>query len=191
MYALALKGKTSPDLFVALSSLFTHNPLILEGSIPTSPWYCLIRFDETFSFQVGNIKEVFHPARLTASRKKKAQQMQMCNDKDRGDQALVQAKDKRGEDSKGNIEKGKGLRNSPPQVRKKKRKESEKFDKKVRNHEEGSSKGKFEEDKARKKIELKYASVDDLISKLKAFKGALHNNKSLNTHLVQDHSKWK
>ncbi|MED6125215.1 hypothetical protein PIB30_066567 [Stylosanthes scabra] len=35
------------------------------------------------------------------------------------------------------------------------------------------------------------ASVDDLIDKLKAFKGALHNNKELNTHLVQDHSKWK
>ncbi|MED6172092.1 hypothetical protein PIB30_046907 [Stylosanthes scabra] len=52
-----------------------------------------------------------------------------------------------------------------------------------RKHEEGNSKGKFEDDKARKKIELKCTSVDDLISKLKAFKGALHNNKNLNTHL--------
>ncbi|MED6113941.1 hypothetical protein PIB30_075478 [Stylosanthes scabra] len=42
-------------------------------------------------------------------------------------------------------------------------------------------KARVEEDKARRKIELKCASVDDLISKLKAFKGALHNNKKLNT----------
>ncbi|MED6140361.1 hypothetical protein PIB30_092423 [Stylosanthes scabra] len=115
----------------------------------------------------------------------------MCNDKDRGDQALIQADDRRGEDSKGKIKKGKWLRNTPPQMRKKKRKESVKFFKKGRKHEEGSSKGKFEEDKARKKIELKCCSVDDLISKLKAFKGAFHNNKSLNSHLVQDNSKWK
>ncbi|MED6200054.1 hypothetical protein PIB30_081578 [Stylosanthes scabra] len=104
--------------------------------------------------------------------------------------ALGQAEDKRGEDSRSKIEKGKGLRNTTP-VRKKKRKEMVKFVKKGRKHEKGSPNGKFEEDKAREKIELKCASVDDLISKLKAFKGALHNNKSLNTHLVQDHSKWK
>ncbi|MED6212676.1 hypothetical protein PIB30_085810 [Stylosanthes scabra] len=110
--------------------------------------------------------------------------MQMCNDKDRGKHALGQAEDEKCEDSRSKIEKEKGLRNTPPQVRKKKRKEPVKFVKKGRKHEEGSSKGKFEEDKARKKIELKCASVDDLISKLKAFKGALHNNKSLNTHLM-------
>ncbi|MED6210424.1 hypothetical protein PIB30_064008 [Stylosanthes scabra] len=49
---------------------------------------------------------------------------------------------------------------------------------------------KFEEDKARKKIELKCANVDDLVIKLKTFKGALHNNTCLETHLVQDQSKW-
>ncbi|MED6112647.1 hypothetical protein PIB30_063494 [Stylosanthes scabra] len=68
--------------------------------------------DETL--KVGSIKEIFHSAHPTASRKKKAQQMQMYNDKDRGDQALVQAEDKRGEDSKGKIGKGKGLKNTPP-----------------------------------------------------------------------------
>ncbi|MED6147001.1 hypothetical protein PIB30_039959 [Stylosanthes scabra] len=104
---------------------------------------------------------------------------------------LIQAEDKRDKDSKGMIEKEKGSRNTPPHVKKKKKKEPVKFAKKKRKHEEGSSKKKFEEDKARKKIELNCASVDDLISKLKAFKGALHNNKSLNTHLVQEHSKWK
>ncbi|MED6148931.1 hypothetical protein PIB30_057626 [Stylosanthes scabra] len=33
------QGKTSPDLLTALSSSLTS-----QGSIPTSPWYCLIRF---------------------------------------------------------------------------------------------------------------------------------------------------
>ncbi|MED6166247.1 hypothetical protein PIB30_107220, partial [Stylosanthes scabra] len=54
---------------------------------------------------------------------------------------------------------------------------------KAKNREEGSSKGKVEEEKARRKIELKCASVDDLIDKLKAFKGALYINKELNTPL--------
>ncbi|MED6176982.1 hypothetical protein PIB30_093419, partial [Stylosanthes scabra] len=62
---------------------------------------------------------------------------------------------------------------TPPQVKKKNRKEPVKSVKKK----------KFKEDEARKKIELKCANVDDLVSKLKAFKGALHNNKSLETHL--------
>ncbi|MED6140172.1 hypothetical protein PIB30_090573 [Stylosanthes scabra] len=42
MYALALKGKTSPDLLTALSSSLTS-----QGSIPTSPWYYLIRFGKS------------------------------------------------------------------------------------------------------------------------------------------------
>ncbi|MED6171668.1 hypothetical protein PIB30_042914 [Stylosanthes scabra] len=61
----------------------------------------------------------------------------------------------------------------------------------TRNREEGSSKEKIEEGKARRKIELKCASVDDLIDKLKAFTGALHKNRGLNTDMVQNHSKWK
>ncbi|MED6199334.1 hypothetical protein PIB30_075000 [Stylosanthes scabra] len=89
------------------------------------------------------------------------------------------------------IEEEKELRNTPPQVKKKKRKELEKSVKKKRKHEEGNLNKKFEEDKVRKKIELKCTNVDDLVSKLKAFKGALHNNTSLETHLVQDQSKWK
>ncbi|MED6152645.1 hypothetical protein PIB30_094010 [Stylosanthes scabra] len=66
---------------------------------------------------------------------------------------------------------------------KKKIKELVKHTARKRNREGDSSREKIEEDKARRKIEHKCASVDDLISKLKAFKGALHNNKKLNTHL--------
>ncbi|MED6164305.1 hypothetical protein PIB30_088423 [Stylosanthes scabra] len=79
-------------------------------------------------------------------------------------------------------EKDKGLRNTPPHEKKKKKKEPMNSVKK---------KKKFEEDEASKKFEIKCANVDDLIGKLKAFKGALHTNKDLDTHLVQEHSKWK
>ncbi|MED6168593.1 hypothetical protein PIB30_013089 [Stylosanthes scabra] len=97
---------------------------------------------------------------------------------------------KESEDYRRQTEKGKGSRHTPPQTKKKK-KDPMKRIAKAKNREEGSSKGKVEEEKARRKIELKCASVDDLIDKLKDFKGALHNNKELKTHLVQDHSKWK
>ncbi|MED6137142.1 hypothetical protein PIB30_062147 [Stylosanthes scabra] len=62
---------------------------------------------------------------------------------------------------------------------------------KARNREEGSSKEKIEDEKAKRKIELKCASVDDLIDKLKAFKGALHNNQEFNTHLLSPTKKMK
>ncbi|MED6204363.1 hypothetical protein PIB30_008490 [Stylosanthes scabra] len=102
---------------------------------------------------------------------------------------VVPEEDNRSGDFRRRTEKGKGLRHAPPQTKKKKKDPMKRTTRK-RNREEESSKGKIEEEKVRKKIELKCASVDDLIDKLKAFKGSLHN-RGLNTHLVQDHSKWK
>ncbi|MED6175245.1 hypothetical protein PIB30_076578 [Stylosanthes scabra] len=128
--------------------------------------------DGTFSFRVRNVTEIFHPARPTELRKKSAQQIQVCNDDVRGDNDLMEAENRKSGNPKDKIERVKSV-------------------KKKRKHEEGSLKKKFEEDKTRKKIELKCANVDDLIRKLKASKGALYNNKSLDTHLVQDHSKCK
>ncbi|MED6110627.1 hypothetical protein PIB30_044760 [Stylosanthes scabra] len=147
--------------------------------------------DGTFTFKVGNITEIFPPPRPTAPWKKSAQEMQVYNDEVRRNNALIKGEEKRIENPKDKIKEEKGLRNTPPQVKKKKMKERVKPIKKKRKHEEGSLKKKIEEDKTRKNVELKCSNVDDLISKLKAFKGALHNNKSLDTHLVKDHYKWK
>ncbi|MED6213302.1 hypothetical protein PIB30_091856 [Stylosanthes scabra] len=129
-----------------------------------------------------NVEEIFHPVRPPASSKKNAHQVQLDNDGKVGN--------KKREESRRQTEKGKGSRHTPPQTKKKK-KDPMKHTPKKRNREKGSSKEKIEEEKARRKIELKCASVDDLIDKLKAFKGSLHNNQEFNTHLVQDHSKWK
>ncbi|MDV3200602.1 MAG: hypothetical protein Q8875_03140, partial [Pigeon pea little leaf phytoplasma] len=79
--------------------------------------------DETFSFKVGNVTEIFHPARPVAPRKKSAQQMQLCNDEVRGENAPIEAEGKKSESSMDEIEEEKGLRNTPPKVKKKKRKE--------------------------------------------------------------------
>ncbi|MED6190638.1 hypothetical protein PIB30_107758, partial [Stylosanthes scabra] len=106
--------------------------------------------------------------------------------RDSEEHVVGEVEDKKSKDHRRKIEKGKGLRDTPPRTKKKK-KEPVKHTAIKRNREEGSSREKIEEDKARRKIKLKCSSVDDLISKLKAFKGALHNNKKLNTHLVQDH----
>ncbi|MED6188670.1 hypothetical protein PIB30_088052 [Stylosanthes scabra] len=92
----------------------------------------------------------------------------------------METRSKKIENRKVKVKEEKGLRTTPPQV-KRKRKEPVKSVKK---------KKKFKEDEARKKIELKCTNVDDLVRKLKAFSGALHNNKSLETHLMQDQSKW-
>ncbi|MED6212231.1 hypothetical protein PIB30_081270, partial [Stylosanthes scabra] len=142
------------------------------------------------SFKVGNVEETFHPVRPPSSLNKRAQQLQLCNGRNSEEHVVGEVEDKRSKDLRSKIKKGKGLRDTPPQPKKKKKKDPVKHTARKRNQEEDSSREKIEEDKARRKIKLKCASVDDLISKLKALKGALHNNKKLNTHLVQDHSKW-
>ncbi|MED6115625.1 hypothetical protein PIB30_092482, partial [Stylosanthes scabra] len=150
------------------------------GSLSTAGFQ-LNYITETFSFKVGNVEETFHPERPPASSKKNAHKVQLDHEGKVGR--------KKSEDSWRQTEKGKGSGRTPPQTKKKKKSHVKRVTK-ARNREEGRSKGKIEEEKARRKIELKCASVDDLIDKLKAFKGALHNSKELNTHLVQDHSKW-
>ncbi|MED6125723.1 hypothetical protein PIB30_071388 [Stylosanthes scabra] len=202
-----------PDPYLELCQLWAENVLVKVGglTIPTdfhviratkgskggTPQVLLGRpflktagfqldyITETFSFKVGNVEETFHLVRPPSSLNKSAQQLQFCNGRDSEDYVVGEVEDKRSK-----VEKGKGLRDTPPRMKKKK-KEPVKHTARKRNRERDSSREKIEEDKAIRKIELKCASVDDLISKLKAFKGALHNNKKLNTHLVQDHSKWK
>ncbi|MED6137622.1 hypothetical protein PIB30_066685 [Stylosanthes scabra] len=68
---------------------------------------------DTFSFKVGNVEEVYHPKKPPALDKKFAHQVQLSKeDKDERRQS---------EEAKGRLKKGKGLRNSPPHVKKKKK----------------------------------------------------------------------
>ncbi|MED6195581.1 hypothetical protein PIB30_039185 [Stylosanthes scabra] len=73
----------------------------------------------------------------------------------------------------------------------KKKKDPTKKKVEIRKRGEDSSKGEKEEEKERRKLELKFKSVEEFIGKLYAFKKALHHNDAMNHHLVKDQSKWK
>ncbi|MED6126438.1 hypothetical protein PIB30_078423 [Stylosanthes scabra] len=62
---------------------------------------------------------------------------------------------------------------------------------KIRNQGKESSKEESEEKKAKRRIELKCNSVEDLMGKFLTFKKVLHNNDAMSNHLVKDQSKWK
>ncbi|MED6125735.1 hypothetical protein PIB30_071529 [Stylosanthes scabra] len=62
---------------------------------------------------------------------------------------------------------------------------------KIRNQGKESSKEESEEEKGKRRIELKCNSVEDLIGKLLTFKKVFHNNDAMSNHLVKDQSKWK
>ncbi|MED6209402.1 hypothetical protein PIB30_054344 [Stylosanthes scabra] len=131
--------------------------------------------------QVGNVEEVYHPKKPPAVNKKFAHQVQLSKeDKDERKQS---------EEAKTRLKKGKGLRSSPPHVKKKKDPTKKKV--KIRKQGEDSSKEEKEEEKEKRKLELKCKSVEDLIGKLYAFKKVLHHNDAMNHHLVKDQSKWK
>ncbi|MED6201558.1 hypothetical protein PIB30_096222 [Stylosanthes scabra] len=86
--------------------------------------------------------------------------VKLCNGRDSEEHVVGEVVDKRSKDPRSKIKKGKGLRDTPPRTKKKK-KEPVKHTARKRNWEGDSSMEKIEEDKARKKIKLKCASVDD------------------------------
>ncbi|MED6119509.1 hypothetical protein PIB30_012415 [Stylosanthes scabra] len=134
------------------------------------------------SFKVRNVEEVYHPKKPSAVSKKFAHQVQLSKeDKDERKQS---------EEAKTRLKRSKGLRSSPPHVKKKK-KDPTKKKVKIRKQGEDSSKEEKEEEKEKRKLELKCKSVEDLIGKLYAFRKVLHHNDAMNHHLVKDQSKWK
>ncbi|MED6150792.1 hypothetical protein PIB30_075927 [Stylosanthes scabra] len=134
------------------------------------------------SFKVGNVEKVYHPKKSPAVNKKFAHQVQPSKeDKDERKQS---------EEAKTRLKRGKGLRSSPPHVKKKK-KDPTKKKVKIRKQGEDNSKEEKEEEKEKRKLELKFKSVEDLIGKLYTFTKVLHHNDAMNHHLVKDQSKWK
>ncbi|MED6169670.1 hypothetical protein PIB30_023386 [Stylosanthes scabra] len=79
-----------------------------------------------------NIIEVFHLTRPPASWKKGAHQVKLCNEEVRRNSFLGKVEGKRTGSPKGEVRKGKGLRNAPPKFEKKKKKEPLKLVKKRR-----------------------------------------------------------
>ncbi|MED6109282.1 hypothetical protein PIB30_031942 [Stylosanthes scabra] len=136
---------------------------------------------DTFSFKVENVEEVYHPKKPPALNKKFANQVQLSKED--------QIEEKKSEEAKERLKKGKGLRNSPPHVKKKKDPTKKKV--KIQKQGEDSSKEEKEEEKEKRKLELKCKSVEDLIGKLYTFKKVPHYNDAMNHHLVKDQSKWK
>ncbi|MED6158225.1 hypothetical protein PIB30_030847 [Stylosanthes scabra] len=121
-----------------------------------------------FSFKVGNVEEVYHPRKPLAASKKFAHQAQLKKeDKDERKQS---------EEVKSRLKRLKGLRSSPPHVKKKK-KDPAKKNVKIRKPGEDNSKEKKEEEEQKRRVELKCKSVEDLIGKLYAFKKVLHHTK--------------
>ncbi|MED6164632.1 hypothetical protein PIB30_092096 [Stylosanthes scabra] len=140
------------------------------------------RHTETFSFKVGKVEEIYHSERPPALNKKFAHQVQL------GSEDKVEGK--KSKEAKERLERGKGLRHSPPHIKKNK-KDPMKKKVKIRNQEKESSKEEGKEEKGKRRIELKCNSVEDLIRKLLTFKKVLHNNDAMSNHLVKDQSKWK
>ncbi|MED6159568.1 hypothetical protein PIB30_043433 [Stylosanthes scabra] len=68
---------------------------------------------DTFSFKVRNVEEVYHPKRPPALKKKLAHQVQLSKED--------KVEEKKSKEAKEKLKKGKGLRNSPPHVKKKKK----------------------------------------------------------------------
>ncbi|MED6172761.1 hypothetical protein PIB30_052987 [Stylosanthes scabra] len=139
-------------------------------------------FKLDYIFKVGKVEEIYHPERSPASNKKFAHQVQL------GSEDKVEGK--KSKEAKERLERGKGLRHSPPHIKKKK-KDPMKKKVKIRNQEKESSKEEGKEEKGKRRIELKCNSVEDLIGKLLTFKKVLHNNDAMSNHLVKDQSKWK
>ncbi|MED6119924.1 hypothetical protein PIB30_016304 [Stylosanthes scabra] len=134
------------------------------------------------SFKVGNMEEVYHPKKPPTVNKKFPHQVQLSKeDKDERKQS---------EEVKIRLKRSKGLRSSPPHVKKKK-KDPMKKKVKIWKQGEDSSKEENKEEKEKRKLELKCKSVEDLIGKPYAFKKVLHHNDAMNHHLVKDQSKWK
>ncbi|MED6197844.1 hypothetical protein PIB30_060580 [Stylosanthes scabra] len=132
-----------------------------------------------FSFKIGNMEEVYHPKKPPAVNKKFAHQVQLSKE-DKDERKLS-------EEAKTRLKRSKGLRSSPPHVKKKK-KDPTKKKVKIRKQGEDNSKEEKEEEKEKRKLELKCKSVKDLIGKLYAFKKVLHHNDAMNHHLVKDSS---
>ncbi|MED6160236.1 hypothetical protein PIB30_049514 [Stylosanthes scabra] len=164
---------TRADLGIVSIHGIAKNVLVKIGSLTVPTDFHIRR--ATKDSKGGNVEETFHPVRPPASSKKNVHQL------DHGERLVAKRVKTIGD-------KPRKSTHTPPQTKKKKKDPMKRIEK-AKNREEGGSKGKVKEEKARRKIELKCASVDDMINKLKAFKGALHKNKKLNTHLVQDHSK--
>ncbi|MED6127116.1 hypothetical protein PIB30_085047 [Stylosanthes scabra] len=99
---------------------------------------------------------------------------------------LRSEKRKEAENPKNDGSEEKGLRITPPQLKKKRKKVPLKLERKKE-----KKKKKQEEGKSEKKMILQCSSFDMLLGKLKIFKKILHHHKSMDAHLVKDNSKWK
>ncbi|MED6171545.1 hypothetical protein PIB30_041695 [Stylosanthes scabra] len=121
-----------------------------------------------------------------APRKKGAHQLRVGTKKIEPEKLLRSEKRKESENTKNDAFIEKGLRISPPQLKKKRKKVPLNLERKKE-----KKKKEQEEGKSEKKMILQCSSFDKLLGKLKIFKKILHHHKSMDAHLVKDNSKWK
>ncbi|MED6132873.1 hypothetical protein PIB30_022952, partial [Stylosanthes scabra] len=172
---------TTANIGIVSIAGIAEDVVVKIGSLTTAR-FKLDYITNAFSFKVGNVEDVYHPRKPSAASKKSAHQIQLKKeDKDERKQS---------EEAKSRLKRLKGLRNSPPHVKKNK-KDPAKKKVKIRKPGEDSSKEKKEEEEEKRRLELKCKSVEDLIEKLYAFKKVLHHNEAMTRHLVKDQSKWK
>ncbi|MED6151969.1 hypothetical protein PIB30_087361 [Stylosanthes scabra] len=144
----------------------------------------LIYYDEIFNFSVGNVIKVFHLMPPPKPPKKRIQRLKVDNAEVRKESPRRKAKMQK--NPSGKISDKKGIRNASPQSNGKRKKV-------LSNPEKKKKKKKKEPDEAitKKKRTLKCLSFDGLLGKLKVLKDVLCRNKSMDTHLVKNNSKWK
>ncbi|MED6208666.1 hypothetical protein PIB30_047459 [Stylosanthes scabra] len=132
------------------------------------------------------ITEIFHVTCPAAPWKKGAHQLRVGSKKIELEKLLRSEKRKESESPKNDAFIENGLRITPPQLKKKRKKVPLNLERKKE-----KKKKKQEEGKSEKKMVLQCSSFDKLLDKLKIFKKILHHHKSMDAHLVKDNSKWK
>ncbi|MED6184184.1 hypothetical protein PIB30_045073 [Stylosanthes scabra] len=134
--------------------------------------------DDTFTFSVGKITEIFSVTPPPTPRKESVRNFQVCGGEAQKINAMKKVKKKEEECRKKEDKPKKGSRVTPPPLKKKEKKEGLKPAKKKKKHEEVKSrkKKKHKEDEDEERIALKCSSFGSLLGKLKKIGKALCNN---------------
>ncbi|MED6189350.1 hypothetical protein PIB30_095130 [Stylosanthes scabra] len=129
---------TTADMGIVSIAGIAEDVLVKTGSL-TVP----------IDFHVGNV-EIYHPKRPPASNKKFAHQVQLSSE--------GKVEGKKSKEAKERLKKGKGLRHSPPHIKKKKKGPMKKKVK-IWNQGKEISKEESKEEKGKRRIEFKCNSM--------------------------------
>ncbi|MED6182694.1 hypothetical protein PIB30_031115 [Stylosanthes scabra] len=166
--------------------------VLLERPFLKTAGFKLIYYDEIFTFEVGNVIEIFHLPPPPKPWKKGLHQLQQDKGK--------KIKDKPWKEAKGQARKEKKPMTKPNHFKEKRKKGKTKenigSDQKKKKKKRGRSGTAEKEEKGFAELEsekttIKCSSFNGLMEKVKALKIILHRAKGVDAHLVKNNSKWE